>query len=141
MEIMDEELYTYLRITTVVISIFFAIWQYLQRRRIEKLIALKAIELHKTISIALGAAQQAIAAGVNNVQANVQIGRVEGLTNAALVESADLFCNLRKTTLDEIEEMVANQQIAAHYQDIFNAFSSRRIGFIRKVVKCISKIY
>ena len=138
---MNEEWYTYLRIGTVVISIFFAIWQYWQRRRIEKLIALKAIELHKTISIALGAAQQAIAAGANNVQANVQIGRVEGLTNAALVESADLFCNLKKTTLDEIEEMVANQQIAAHYQDIFNAFSSRRIGFIRKVLKCISKVY
>jgi|GEM_PF-2142575 len=138
---MNEEWYTYLRIGTVVISIFFAIWQYWQRRRIEKLIALKAIELHKTISIALGAAQQAIAAGANNVQANVQIGRVEGLTNAALVESADLFCNLKKTTLDDIEEMVANQQIAAHYQDIFNAFSSRRIGFIRKVLKCIAKVY
>jgi len=138
---MNEEWYTYLRIGTVVISIFFAIWQYWQRRRIEKLIALKAIELHKTISIALGAAQQAIAAGANNVQANVQIGRVEGLTNAALVESVDLFCNLKKTTLDEIEEMVANQQIAAHYQDIFNAFSSRRIGFIRKVLKCIAKVY
>jgi hypothetical protein len=139
--IMSEEQFMYLRMSIILLSIGYGIWQHNQRRKIEKFIAHKAMELNRTIDIGLGAAQSAIRSIAAGTSASVDIGRAEGLLNAALVESADLYCNLKKTTLDEIEEMVANNQIVAQHQPIFNTFSNRRIGFIRKALKYIAKAY
>ena len=138
---MSDEQFMYLRMGIILLSIGYGIWQHVQRRKMEKFIAHKAMELNRTISIGLGAAQSAITSITAGTSPAVDIGRAEGLFNAALVESADLYCNLKKTTLDEIEEMVANKQIIDHHQPIFNTFSNRRIGFLRRVLKCIAKVY
>ena len=138
---MNPELINYLRIPISVVALAFAVWQYWQRRKIKKIIALEAIELHKNIAAALGATQAAKVAIANNAPPANEIGRAEGLSQAVLVESAKLFCNLRNTTLDDIDEMINDDQIQEQYRDIFNAFSNHKRGYIRRVIKYIRKVY
>jgi hypothetical protein len=138
---MNEEVYSVLRIATVIISVFYGLWQYFQKRKLENFISNKAIGLSKTIAIALGASQAA-KKSLNNAQvASNEIGRTEGLINSALIESADLFCSLRRTTIDDIQELSQNNTTINDYQAIFKMFSDRKIGFIRRVFRCISKVY
>jgi len=138
---MNDELFIYIRAGIIVLSIGFALWQNFQRRKIEKFVARQALELNRTISIGLGAAQDAIRDLNSGQPPNDHVGRAEGLLNGALIQSIDLYCNLQNPTLDEIEEMVTNDQILPDYKPIFNVFSNSRRGFIRKVLKYISRVY
>lgn len=138
---MSDDLMSIVRIVTVFISVFYGLWQHLQKRKLENFISNKAIGLSKTIAIALGASQGAKGLLHNPTQAAIEIGRTEGLLNSALIESADLYCSLKKTTIDDIEELALNNKTINDYTEIFKMFSDRRIGLLRKFGKCISKIY
>lgn len=138
---MSEEIMSYLRILTVFMSVFYGLWQHFQKRKLENFIANKAIALSKSIAIALGATQNAKTSIQNSISVSNEIGRAEGLLNAALVDSADLYCNLKKPTLDDIDELAKSNETINAYQGVFNMFSDRRIGYIRKFGRWITKLY
>lgn len=138
---MNPILLDYLRTTISIIAFAFAIWQYWQRRKIKRIISLEAMELHKNAAVALGATEDAIKAINTKNSPEIEIGRSRGLLQAVLVESVKLFCNLRNTTLDDIDEMIHDKQVLEQYGDIFRGFSNHRRGFFRRVIKCIRKAY
>jgi len=138
---MSDDMFSYFRIAAVFISVFYGLWQNFQKRKLENFISNKAIGLSKTIAIALGASQDAKKSIANLQVASNEIGRCEGLINAALIESADLYCSLKKPTIDDIKELAQNNETINNYMDIFKMFSNGKRGFIRKVAKRISKVY
>ncbi len=120
------------------VSIVFGIVQYVQKRGIKHLISFEAAALHKNVGKALGAIQ---GAQNNSNDKNHLIGMAEGLNQALLTESAKLFCNLRDTTIDDIDELIKNGQLPEKYKDFYYSFSKRKIGTIRKIGKWVSKLY
>lgn len=138
---MSDEIISYIKLVSVFVSVFYGLWQNFQKRKLENFISNKAIGLSKTLAIALGASQIARNSIVNLQVVSNEIGRCEGLLNAALIESADLYCSLKKPTIDEIEELAQNNETINSYSDIFKMFSNSKRGFIRKVAKGISQVY
>lgn len=130
-----------LRLIVAVISLMFAIWQYLKKRRIKKLIILEAIELHKNISVALGATDAAIIAFNAEQNPVAQIGRAQGICQAILSESAKLYCNLKDTTIDDIDDLITNKHLAEQYKNLYYSFSNPKRGFIGKIIKEIKSIF
>ncbi|MBV5282081.1 MAG: hypothetical protein JZU53_06545 [Paludibacter sp.] len=130
-----------IKILISILSLMFAVWQYSQKRKIKKLIALEAIELHKNISKALGATQAAKIAIATKQPPSAEIGRAEGICQAILYESAKLYCNLKDTKLDDIDDLISNGQLNEMYKDIYYSFSDSRRGSLRKITKWILKIF
>jgi hypothetical protein len=129
------------RIYVSVLSLAFAIWQYVQNRRIKKLISLEAVELHKNVAVALGAAQSAKATMNAGASPAFEVGREEGLMQAILVESAKLFCNLKNTSINDIDELIANGQLSESYKDIYYSFSNNKRGLTRSALRILRKLY
>jgi len=127
------------RLLIATLSFVFAIWQYLQKRRTKKLIALEAVELHKNIAVALGATQAAKDAVSNGISPSIEIGRAEGICQAVLFESAKLYCNLKDTKLDDIDEMIKSGQLEEGYRHIYYSFSDKRRGKVTLFIKEILK--
>ncbi len=130
-----------IKIVISILSLVFAIWQYLQKRRTEKLIALEAVELHKNVAVALGATQAAKDSISKGNTGSFEIGRAEGLCQAVLYESAKLYCNLKNTKLDDIDDLISNGQLNSDYKDIYYSFSNKRRGFFGKIAKWILKLF
>ncbi len=124
-----------------IVSLAFAIWQYLQKRKTEALISLEAIALHKNVSQALGAVQKASHAIGTGASPVYDIGMVEGYNQAMLHESAKLYCNLKNTTMDDIDNLVKNGQLVEQYKNMYYSFSSRKRGLIRVIFKWLQKLY
>lgn len=118
-----------------IISLAFGFWQFLVLRKTKRLLALEAIEIHKNISIALGAAQQANRDVVAGDSPIFQIGRCEGLCQSTLHESAKLFCNLEETTIADIDEMINNGQLQPTYRSMYHAFSDRKARWVRSFLR------
>lgn len=123
------------------ISFVFAIWQYSMNVKAKKIISNESIELHKNVSVALGATQAAKNAIVNGQSPSIEIGRAEGLCQAILHESAKLYCNIGNTRLDDIDDLISNGQLEKMYQNIYYSYSAPRRGFIKKLLKRIEKIF
>jgi len=136
-----ENILTDIRTYISIASFAFAIWQYLKKRKIESLISLEAVELHKNVAQALGAVQTASRAIGTNTSPVYAIGLVEGYNQAMLHESAKLYCNLKNTTIDDIDSLVANEQLIDQYKHLYYSFSSPRRGFIRMIFKWLQKLY
>ena len=128
----------YIKISVSILSIIFGIWQYLQKRRIKKLIATEAVELHKNIAVVLGATQAAKNAITNNISPNFEIGRAEGLSQAILYESAKLYCNLNDTKIDDF---IISGQLDSNYKLIYYSFSDGKRGYFLKKLKEMSKLF
>lgn len=138
MNLMNQEMNTEnARLLIAVLSLIFAVWQYLQKRRTKKLIALEAVELHKNIAVALGATQAAKDAINNGLSPNTEIGRAEGLCQAVLFESAKLYCNLKDTKLDDIDDLIKNNQLTENYRTMYYSFSDKKRGPISMLIKNI----
>lgn len=131
----------YIRIFISVLSLVFAVWQYFRNRRIKKLISLEAIELHKNIAKVLGATQSAKIALENGNSPNFEIGRAEGISQAILYESAKLYCNLKDTKIDDIDDLISSSQLQPDYRHIYYSFSDARRGWISKQIKKIKKLF
>lgn len=129
---MTTEMMNYIRIGFSILSLAFGVWQYMKRRSIEHLISLEAVELHLNVGKALGAIQGAKEEIRKGDNPNVQIGMTEGILQAMRNESAKLFCNLRNTTIDDINELIKNEQLIEKYKDAYYAYSKRKVGWIRK---------
>lgn len=134
-------IFDFLKISIAFLSFVFAIWQYLQKRRIKKLIALEAVELHQNISIALGATQAAKNAINQGNSPSIEIGRAEGLCQAILYESAKLYCNLKDTKIDDIDDLITNGQLSKDYKNIYYSFSDHKRGWVSSKMKVLSKIF
>jgi hypothetical protein len=130
-----------LRIIIPILSLSFAVWQYFQKRRFKKLIALEAVELHKNIAHALGATDAAVIAISNGGNGTVEIGRAQGICQSILYESAKLYCNLKNTKLDDVDDLIENGQLGENYRNIYYSFSDNRRGSFGKLFKSISKIF
>lgn len=131
----------YIKISISILSLIFGLWQYLQKRRIKKLIATEAVELHKNIAVVLGATQAAKNAIANNISPNFEIGRAEGLSQAILYESAKLYCNLKDTKIDDIDDLIINGQLDSNYRHIYYSFSDSKRGYFSKKIKKLSKLF
>ena len=134
---MTSEQINYLRIAISILAILFGLWKYLQNRSIKKLISMEAMELHKNIGFALGAIQGAKDAALNYRSPILEIGRSEGISQSILQESAKLYCNLKNTTLDDIDDLIQNGQILDQYRTIYYSYSSPRRGWIGAIWKNI----
>ena len=121
-------------------SIAFAIWKYRQERRTKKLIALEAVELHKNVGLALGAIQNAKDAIIDGQSPSFEIGRAEGVCNAVLFESAKLYCNLKDTKIDDIDDLITSKQLEEKYKEIYYSFSDPQRGFFSMMIKRMKKI-
>ncbi len=137
MENVLSDLRTYISVA----SFAFAIWQYVQKRKTEALISLEAVALHKNVAQALGAVQNASRAIGSGTSPVYDIGVVEGYNQAMLHESAKLYCNLKNTTIDDIDNLVANNQLMDQYKNIYYSFSSRKKGLIRVILKWLQRLY
>jgi hypothetical protein len=129
------------KILIAFLSLVFAIWQYLQKRRIKKLISFEAVELHKNVSVALGATQAAKNAITNGSSPSTEIGRAEGLCQAILYESAKLYCNLKDTKIDDIDDLINNGQLDSDHKHIYYSFSDKKRGWLSCKMKKLSKIF
>jgi hypothetical protein len=136
-----ENILTDIKTYISIVSFAFAIWQYLKKRRIEALISLEAVELHKNVAQALGAVQTASRAIGTSTSPVYAVGLVEGYIQAILHESAKLYCNLKNTTIDDIDSLVANGQLVDQYKHIYYSFSSGRRGYVRIILKWLQKLY
>ncbi len=129
-----------IRIAFSILSITFGVWQYVQRRKVEKIITIEAVELHNNIAVALGATDAAINAINNNGNVSASVGRSQGLCQAVLHESAKLYCNLKNTSLDDIDKLVSDNQLAERYREIYYSYSTPRRGFFGKIKKWFTDI-
>lgn len=130
----------YLRIGLSIASLVFGLTQWLMRLRIQHLISIEAVELHKNIGIALGAAQEANRDVVATRNPAYNIGRTEGINNAVLLESAKLYCNLKMTTIDDINRLIESKQLEEQYRLIYYGYSRRKVGAIRRFTNWISNL-
>lgn len=122
-----------------IISFAFGIWQYLQNRKIKRIIALEAVELHNNIAMALGATQAANEEIRNGQMPNIEVGRAEGLSQAVLHESAKLYCNLAGTKVDDIERLIKDGQLKEAYRHIYYSYSSNKRGRFRLWLKELNR--
>lgn len=132
----------FIRIIIAVLSFIFAIWQYLQKRNIKRLIALEAIELHNNIALALGFNQEAsrkILESKTN-EANIAIGKTEGVCQAILHESAKLYCNLKNSKIDDIDFMIENNQLNEQYKNIYYSYSDKKRSWLTLKIKRLFSI-
>lgn len=118
-----------------VLSLAFAIWQYQQNRRIKKVIALEAVELHNNVSVALSATQAAKTAINNGQSPSIEVGRTEGMCQAVLHKSAKLYCNLANTKVDDIDDLINSGQLNSSYKHIYYSYSDHKRGRIRLLLK------
>jgi hypothetical protein len=123
---------SYLKMFIAIAAFLFGIYKYFQTRQIKKLISNEAMELHNNIGLALGAIQNAKNAINNGTSPAISVGETEGYAQAILQESAKLFCNLRNTTIDDIDELINRNQLPAGYRNIYISYSQRQRGCIRK---------
>ncbi len=130
-----------LRLIVAIISFGFAVWQYLKKRRIEKLLTLEAIQLHKNISVALGATDAAIITSSQGQDPISQIGRAQGVCQAILSESAKLYCNLKDTTIDDIDDLIKNKQLAEQYRELYYSFSNPKRGCVGIYFKKVKSFF
>jgi hypothetical protein len=136
-----ENILTDFRTYISLASFIFAIWQYVQKRKIQALISLEAVELHKNVAQALGAVQKAKDAIKNNSSPVYEVGLAEGYNQAILHESAKLYCNLKNTTMDDIDNLITNKQLIDQYKDMYYSFSNRKRGMLRIILKWLQKLY
>lgn len=99
-----------------VISLVFAIWQYSQNKKIIKMISLEVVELHKNVSMALGATQSVKTLIRIGQSPCIEVGRAEGLCQAVLHESAKLYCNLANTSINDIDNLIKDGQLDECYK-------------------------
>ena len=130
-----------LRTYVSLVSLALALWQYSRNRGIKKLISLEAVELHKNIAFALGAAQSAKESLKTGASAIAEIGRSEGLMQALLFESAKLFCNLKNTTIDDVDDLITSRQLSNDYRDMYYSFSNKKRGTFRNALKTIRRVF
>lgn len=112
------------------LSLAFALWQYSKNINIKKLIVSEVVELHNNVSVALGATQAAKTANLNGQSPDVEIGRAEGLCQAILHGSAKLYCNIEKTKLDDIDDLISSGQLKAMYKEIYYSYAMPKRGFM-----------
>lgn len=137
---MDVETVLFLKMLAGLVTAFYGLWQHFEKRKLENFISNKAIAISSIIGIGLGAVQEA-KRQTNPQNIMTEIGRAEGLLNAALIDSADIYCNLKKTTILDIEEFSQSNDTIKGYKDIFLKFSAREEGLIRRMIKAIKKLY
>jgi hypothetical protein len=122
-------------------SFLFGVWQYWRRRKLEELISHDAVELHLNVAQALGSVQSAKDLIQNNSSAVYQIGMVEGYNQALLHGSAKLYCNLKNTSLDDIDNLIKNGQLPDKYRNIYSSYSKAKIGLLRYSWKYLKRIF
>ena len=122
-----------------ILSFMFAIWQYVQNRKIKRLIALEAVELHNNVSLALGATQTAKNAINNGQSPNIEVGIAEGLCQAVLNESAKLYCNLANTRVDDIDNLIRDGQLSSNYKQIYYSYSANKRGRFKLWLKELNR--
>jgi hypothetical protein len=138
---MSPENVNYIRIGFSIFSIAFGIWQYLKRRSVEHLISLEAVKLHMNVGIALGATQGALNDVNNSKSPANHIGMAEGMNQSMLFDSAKLFCNLRNTTIDDIDVLIKNGQLPEKFKHIYYSYSKGKIGLLRRLGKWMTKFW
>ena len=136
-----EQIFTTESVSLIVtvLSLVFAIWQYLQYRETKKLIALEAVELHNNVAVALGATQAAKTAINNGQSPSIEVGRAEGLCQAVLHESAKLYCNLANTKVDDIDDLINSERLNKQYKQIYYSYSDHKRGRLRLWLKALSR--
>jgi hypothetical protein len=104
-------------------SIVYGFWQRNEKRKVEKIILNEAIEIHQNVSILLGEIQRAKTNIAQNTNANFEIGKAEGLADGILHESAKLFCNMKQTSISDIEAMIKVGKLNPNYKHIYLSYS------------------
>ena len=122
-------------------SFLFGLWQYWRRRKIEELISHDAVELHLNVGQALGSVQSAKDLIQNNSSAFYEIGMVEGYNQALLHGSAKLYCNLKNTSLSDINDLIKNGQLVEKYRNIYYSYSKAKLGLLRYLWKYLKRIF
>jgi hypothetical protein len=136
-----ENIITDFRTYISLVSLLFAVWQYRQKRKITALISLEAVALHKNVAQALGAVQNATRAIGTGTSPVYDVGVAEGYNQAMLNQSAKLYCNLKNTTIDDIDDLVTNKQLVDQYKNIYYSFSNRKRGLLRRTMKWMLKLF
>lgn len=109
-----------------IISILFSVWQYYQKKTIKKLFCMHALEVHNNISKVLGAIQTTRSELNNSNISSFEAGRAEGISQSILNGSARLYCNLKGTSISDIDKLIKNRQLNDQYKDIYYSYSDSK---------------
>jgi hypothetical protein len=123
-------------------SLLFGFIQNKSKRDLKRLFANDAIEIHENVFRGLGAIQAAKNNLSNTNELMREMGRTEGYLQALLTGTAKIFCNLRKTSIDEIMEMIRNGQLIEGYKDTYLQYSKNtRRGYISQALLWVKKLW
>jgi hypothetical protein len=129
-------------IIVTLLSLAYGIIQNNRRKTLERLVANDAIEIHDNVTRGLGAIQTARTQTANGENPSLEIGRTEGYLQALLTGTAKNFCNIKKTTIEDVDEMIKNGQLQTGYRNAYVQYSSNeKRGYLRSFSKWLKKIW
>jgi hypothetical protein len=112
-------------------SAALGIYQFCKSKRIEQLRIDDALLLHKISGQALGAIQgnndsnkmlEKFPETENTKKIIYDIGLSEGYCQSLFIATAKIFCNLRRMTIQDINNMIENKQLNGYYKDLYLSF-------------------
>lgn len=129
-------------ILVAVISFVYGIIQNRRRKALERRVANDAIEIHDNVAKGLGAIQAAKLQSTNGQDPSFEMGRTEGYLQALVTGTAKTFCNIRKTSIEDIDEMINSNQLMPNFRSAYIQFSHiERRGLFSNFIKWVKKLY
>lgn len=124
------------------LSLLFGIFQYLRKREIQRLVANDAIEIHEISAMGLGAIQNAKKKIEENLIPSIEIGIAEGFLQSLATGTAKMYCNILKTTLEDIESLKKNEQLKNNFLPAFRQYSVYdKRGLIRNLLNWLKRFW
>lgn len=124
------------------LSLIFGFFQYWRKKEIQRLVANDAIEIHEIAAMGLGAIQYAKGKIQGNQIPLVEIGITEGYLQSLATGTAKMYCNIQKTTIEDINEMVKNKQLKENFLSAFLQYSvNQKRGYLRNFLRWLKKIW
>ena len=135
MRFLDNTILSIIGTIITVVSAIFDFYQYKKNITIEKLRVDDALLLHKPSGRAPGAVQgnNEYSKIIKNIPAETKINKIiydiglsEGYCQSLFIETAKIFCNLKKVTIQNIEIVIKNGQLSENYENIYKSFCKRQ---------------
>ena len=132
----------YIRAIGVIVTFLSLIYGFIQnkqKREIKRLAANDAIVNHQIAGVALGAIQHV---KNNTVNPLIEVGVTEGYLQSLVSGTAKLYCNIKNTTIEDIDEMITNDQLVGNFKQAFYQCSTNaKRGFLRNFIKRLEKLW
>ena len=124
------------------LSLFFGFLQYWRKNEIQRLAANDAIEIHEIAAMGLGAIQGAKGKVEANQNPSIEIGITEGYLQSLTTGTAKMYCNILKTTIEDVNEMRKNEQLTDNFLKAFRQYSvNQKRGLLRNLLRWLKRLW